>query len=201
MKQKIIRISVMISGSGSNLQAIIDAIEDGRIPRAKIVQVISNNASAYGLERAENHDIPTAIITEHDFADIRDREKAVLNALRNEGTDLVVLAGYLKILPADVLKEYEDRIINIHPSLLPKHGGAGYYGKNVHQAVLDAGDTETGVTVHYVTDQVDGGEIILQKKVEVRQSDTVDILAQRVLAKEHEVYPEAINKVIEEKGW
>lgn len=201
MKKEEIRITVMISGSGTNLQAIIDAVEAGEIPRAKIVQVISSNASAYGLERAENHDIPTTIITDHDYADVEDRERAVIEALDNERTDLVVLAGYMKILPEKVLEAYEGRVINIHPSLLPKYGGKGFYGKNVHQAVIDAGETETGITVHYVTKDVDAGPIIDQTKVEVKASDTVDILAERVLAKEHEFYSQAINKVIEEKGW
>lgn len=201
MKKEEIRITVMISGSGTNLQAIIDAVEAGEIPRAKIVLVISNQASAYGLERAENHDIPTEIITDHDFADIKDREKAVIAALDNERTDLVVLAGYMKILPEAVIDAYEGRIINIHPALLPKFGGRGFYGLKVHQAVLDAGETETGVSIHYVTKEVDAGPIILQKKVEVRQSDTPEILAERVLEREHELYPQAIKKVIEEKGW
>lgn len=200
MKKKITKISVLASGSGSNLQAIIDAIDNGEIKDAKIVQVISDNASAYALERAKDYDIPAVIITSSDFADERDRNKALLEALKNEDTDLVVLAGYMKIVSSFIIDEYEGRIINIHPSLLPKYGGKGCYGIKVHEKVIEAGELESGATVHYVTDEVDGGPIIIQKIVPVSSSDTPELLAQRVLKREHEILPQAINMVIEEKG-
>lgn len=201
MEKKIVRISVLVSGNGTNLQALIDAIDRGTIKGAKIVQVISSNASAYAVERAIDHNIPVAIITKHDFADMRDRMKAILQALENESTDLVVLAGYMSILPEEVIKEYKDRIINIHPALLPKYSGKGCYGMKVHEQVIADRETESGATVHYVDEGVDTGRIILQGIVPVKQSDTPELLFSRVQKKEHEILPKAVNMVIQEKGW
>lgn len=200
-KKKVIRISVLVSGNGSNLQALIDAIEKGEIENAKIVQVISSNASAYAIERAENHDIPVNIITKHDYADIRDRMDAILEMLNCEATDLVVLAGYMSILPKKVIDAYEDRIINVHPALLPKHGGKECYGMKVHEKVIAAGETESGATVHYVDEGIDTGRIIIQGIVPVKASDTPEILRERVLVKEHQILPEAVRMVMREKGW
>ena len=200
-KKKIIRISVLVSGNGSNLQALIDAIEEGSIENAKIVQVISSNASAYAVERAQEHDIPVNIVTKHDYADIRDRMDAILEALNNESTDLVVLAGYLSILPKKVIDAYEERIINVHPALLPKHGGKECYGIKVHEKVIAAGETESGATVHYVDEGIDTGRIIIQGIVPVKSSDTPELLQARVLKKEHQILPEAVRMVMREKGW
>lgn len=200
-KKKMIRISVLVSGNGSNLQALIDAIESGEIENAKIVQVISSNASAYAIERAENHDIPVNIITKHDYADIRDRMDAILEMLNCEATDLVVLAGYMSILPKKVIDAYEERIINVHPALLPKYGGKECYGIKVHEKVIAAGETESGATVHYVDEGIDTGRIIIQGIVPVKASDTPEILKERVLVKEHQILPEAVRMVMREKGW
>lgn len=200
-KKKVVRISVLVSGNGSNLQALIDAIENGEIENAKIVQVISSNASAYAIERAENHDIPVNIITKHDYADIRDRMDAILEMLRCESTDLVVLAGYMSILPKKVIDAYEERIINVHPALLPKHGGKECYGMKVHEKVIAAGETESGATVHCVDEGIDTGRIIIQGIVPVKASDTPELLRERVLVKEHQILPEAVRMVMREKGW
>ncbi|MEG0292452.1 MAG: phosphoribosylglycinamide formyltransferase [Anaerovoracaceae bacterium] len=201
MSNKVLRMSVLISGNGSNLQAIIDAIESGKLKNAKIVQVLSDNASAYGLERARKYDIPTKIITAHDYADGRDRNRAYVEAIEMEPTDLIVLAGFLSIIPKPAVKLHEGRIINIHPSLLPKYGGKGCYGIKVHEQVLEAGETMTGATVHYVSTEIDAGEIILQKKVEVRPEDTPQILQQRVMEIEHEILPKAIEMIQKERGF
>ena len=186
------RISVLVSGNGSNLQCIIDAVEDGRIPNSKIVGVISSNENAYALERARQHEIPATAITKHEYADIRDRMDAILQVLEGEHPDLIVLAGYLSILPPKVVQKYKGQIINIHPALLPKFGGKDFYGIHVHEAVLEAGETESGATVHYVDEGVDTGKIILQEKVSVLPGDEPQTLRERVLEVEHKILPEAI---------
>ncbi len=186
------RISVLVSGNGSNLQCIIDAVEDGRIPNSKIVGVISSSENAYALERARQHEIPATAITKHEYADIRDRMDAILQVLDGEHPDLIVLAGYLSILPAKVVEKYRGKIINIHPALLPKFGGKDFYGIHVHEAVLEAGETESGATVHYVDEGVDTGKIILQEKVPVLPGDEPQVLRERVLEVEHKILPEAI---------
>lgn len=200
MKKKQVRISVLVSGNGSNLQVLIDAIENGVIENAKIVQVISSNASAYAIERAQNHEIPVNIVTKHDYADIRDRMDAILEMLKLEHTDLVVLAGYMSILPKKVIDEYEDRIINIHPALLPKYGGKECYGIKVHQQIIAAGEKESGATIHYVDEGIDTGKIIIQGIVPVKDTDTPELLRERVLRKEHELLPKAVKMVIEEQN-
>jgi phosphoribosylglycinamide formyltransferase-1 len=186
------RISVLVSGNGSNLQCIIDAVEDGRIANSKIVGVISSSENAYALERARQHEIPAVAITKHEYADMRDRMDAILKVLDGEHPDLIVLAGYLSILPAKVVEKYRGRIINIHPALLPKFGGKDFYGIHVHEAVLAAGETESGATVHYVDEGVDTGKIILQEKVPVLPGDEPQVLRERVLEVEHKILPEAI---------
>ncbi|MGI6737286.1 MAG: phosphoribosylglycinamide formyltransferase [Anaerovoracaceae bacterium] len=192
-----LRVSVLVSGNGTNLQAIIDAVEDGSLPNVKICQVISSSAHARALERARAHDIPALAVTKEEYNDIRDRMDAILSHLDGEHTDLVVLAGYLSILPHKVVDRYRHRIINIHPSLLPKHGGRECYGMNVHKQVLASGDKESGATVHFVDEGIDTGEIILQEKVPVLPDDTPETLRQRVLKVEHRILPQAI-RMIEE---
>lgn len=201
VKKKVVRISVLVSGNGSNLQALMDSIDRGEIEGAKIVQVISSNASAYAVERAQNREIPVNIITKHDYADIRDRMDAILHLLDLEATDLVVLAGYMSILPKKVIDAYEDRIINLHPALLPKYGGKECYGMKVHEKVLEAGELESGATVHYVDEGIDTGRIIIQGIVPVKANDTPEVLRERVLVKEHQILPEAVRMVLREKGW
>lgn len=200
-KKETVRISVLVSGGGSNLQALIDAQESGNLANAQIVQVISSSHKAYGIERAKNHNIPAKVISKQEYADLDERMHAVLEALNEAETDLVVLAGYLSILSSEVIKAYEGRIINIHPSLLPKFGGKDCYGIKVHEKVIEAKETESGPTVHFVDEGIDTGKIILQRKVEVKPEDTPEDLQKRVLVQEHIILPEAVRMVIEQKGW
>ena len=187
-----LRISVMVSGGGSNLQAVIDAIDSGQIKDAEIVQVISSSRGAYALERAGKHKIKGVVIGKLEYPDEEDRSLAILEALRREKTDLIVLAGYMNILRPELVREFKGRIINIHPSLIPKFCGEGFYGKRVHEAVIKAGETESGATVHYVDEGVDTGDIILQEKVPVLPGDDPETLAARVLEIEHKILPMAI---------
>lgn len=200
-KKETVRISVLVSGGGSNLQSLIDAQEAGNLANAQIVQVISSSHKAYGIERAKNHNIPAKVISKQEYADMNERMLAVLDALNEADTDLVVLAGYLSILSSEVIKAYEGRIINIHPSLLPKFGGKDCYGIKVHEKVIEAKETESGPTVHFVDEGIDTGKIILQRKVEVLPEDTPEDLQKRVLVQEHIILPEAVRMVIEQKGW
>ena len=191
------RIGVLISGSGTNLQALMDAIDTGRIPNAKIVVVISNRRSAYGLERARAHGIPAECILKREFEDEEAFNRAILERLKYYGVDLVVLAGYLSILSPEVVRSYPNRIINIHPSLIPAFSGKGFYGERVHRAVLDYGAKITGATVHFVDEGTDTGPIILQCPVEVKDDDDVHSLAARVLEVEHQLLPEAVRLFVE----
>lgn len=192
-------IGVLISGSGTNLQALMDAIDAGYIPDAKIAVVISNRKSAYGLERAKAHGIPAECILKKDFEDEEAFNRAILERLRFYGVDLVVLAGYLSILSPEVVRSYPNRIINIHPSLIPAFCGKGFYGEKVHRAVLDYGVKITGATVHFVDEGTDTGPIILQCPVEVKEDDDVRSLAARVLEVEHQLLPEAVRLFVEGK--
>lgn len=191
-----LNISVLVSGGGTNLQALIDGIEGGEIPGAQICRVISGNPEAYALQRAKKHGIPAKVIDKGSFPDKNERTGALLEALKEGKTDLIVLAGYMNVLPQKIVREYRDRIINIHPSLIPKYCGMGFYGKRVHQAVLDAGETVSGATVHLVDEGVDTGSVIIQKEVPVLPGDTADSLAGRVLATEHEILKEAVNRLV-----
>ena len=186
-----LRMAVLVSGGGTNLQSVIDAVEAGALS-SQIVCVISNKETAYGLERARKHNIPAYFINpkEEGF------DEKVLARLKEDEIDLVVLAGYIKILSSDLIKAYKHRIINIHPSLLPKFGGKGFYGIHVHEAVLAAREKESGATVHYVDEGVDTGEIILQRKVVVEEGDTPESLQARILEQiEHKILVEAIKKI------
>lgn len=191
-----LNISVLVSGGGTNLQALIDGIEGGEIPGARIGRVISGNKEAYALKRAEKHGIPARVIDKESFPGQKERTGAILEALEEGKTDLIVLAGYMNVLPQEIVREYRDRIINIHPSLIPKYCGMGFYGKRVHQAVLDAGETVSGATVHFVDEGVDTGSVILQREVPVLPGDTPDSLAERVLATEHEILKEAVKRLV-----
>lgn len=188
-----LRIAVLVSGSGSNLQSIIDAVENHTLT-SQIVSVISNKEDAFGLERAKTHHIPAYFINPKEEG----YDEKLLARLQEDQVDLVVLAGYLKIVDANLIKAYRGRIINIHPSLLPKFGGKGYYGIRVHEAVLAAGESESGATVHFVDEGVDTGKTILQKTVPVYETDTPQLLQQRVLHEvEHKILVEAIKKLEE----
>ena len=189
-----VNISVLVSGGGTNLQALIDKVESGELAGAEIVQVISSREGVFALERAAKAGIKGKVIKDTD---------GLLEALAEENTDLVVLAGYMKVLEPPVIDAYRGRINNIHPSLIPKYCGKGFYGKRVHQAVLDGGETVSGATVHFVDEGVDTGEIILQREVPVEPGDTAETLAARVLKTEHVILAEGIKKVMEtlpEKG-
>ncbi len=190
------RIAVLISGGGTNLQALIDATTRGEIFNGEIVVVISSNPEAKGLERAKMAGIPSRV--PKGLCDSREYRENLMHLLLEARPDLVVLAGYLKILDKEVVDAFWGRIINIHPSLLPKHGGKGCYGLKVHEKVLESGDTVTGATIHYVTEGVDQGEIILQHQIGVEKTDTPESLASRVLELEHRLMVEGVKKVLME---
>lgn len=180
-------IVVLISGHGSNLQALIDACKNGRL-KGKIVAVFSNNAEAYGLERAQNADIPTCVLNPEDFADRAAFDAALANEIEQYEPALVVLAGYMRILSPEFVAQFAGKMLNIHPSLLPK-----YPGLHTHRKALENGDREHGTSVHFVTDELDGGPLILQAKVPVFSDDTEESLSERVKTHEHTIYPMVIN--------
>ena len=186
-----LNLAVFISGSGSNLQALIDACAQADFP-ARITVVLSNNPDAYGLERAAKAGIPTEVINHKDYPDRREFEDGISDALRGYKIDLICLAGFMRILTPEFTAQWTDRMINTHPALLPLHGGKGMYGEHVHKAVLAGGDAESGPTIHFVTAECDQGPVILQRRVPVLPGDTVETLAARVLEQEHIAYPEAI---------
>lgn len=194
-----LRISVLVSGGGTNLQAILDGIENGTIKDAEVVQVISSNPAAYSLERAKKHNIQSMVIGKENYPDRKERSKAIISLLDEAKTDLVVLAGYMSILEPDLIEAYRGRIINIHPSLIPQFCGVGFYGRHVHEAVLASGALESGATVHYVEEGVDTGPIILQEKVPVMEGDSAETLAARVLETEHKILQEAVKIMIAAK--
>lgn len=190
-------IVVFASGSGTNFQAIIDAVQSGQI-NARISGFITDNPECKALQRAEQNDISTNILIPSGFEDKQAFANEMLKVLEGWKTDLIVLAGYLKKIPAPVIRKFENRIINIHPSLLPKYGGKGFYGLKVHQAVLDNGDSESGCTVHVVTEEYDKGPILEQQKVPVYNSDDTESLAQRILQQEHYLLPKVISQLIKD---
>jgi phosphoribosylglycinamide formyltransferase-1 len=190
------RIAVLVSGGGTNLQAIIDAIAAGEIHDAGIVRVISNNPNAYALTRAENAGIEAVCISPKSFPDREQFHKALLEAIDEAGTDLVVLAGCMVVLPAELISAYRGRIINIHPALIPSFCGKGFYGLHVHEEVLARGVKVTGATVHFVDEGTDTGPIILQKAVEVHDDDTPETLQRRVMEEaEWKIMPQAIDLI------
>lgn len=183
-----LRLAVLVSGGGTNLQSVIDAVENGTL-KSEIVCVISNKETAYGLERARKHNIPAFYLNGRE----KGYDEKLLALLQEQEIDLVVLAGYLKIIDSKLIETYKERIINIHPSLLPKFGGMGFYGIHVHEAVIAAGEKESGATVHYVDTGVDTGKIIVQRKLEVKPEDTPETLQKRILDQiEHKILVEAI---------
>jgi phosphoribosylglycinamide formyltransferase-1 len=187
-----LNVAVFGSGRGSNFKAVLDAITDGSIPLARIILVISNNASAGLLDIARSRAIPALHISRTQFETEQTFVAALLATLRSHGTELVVLAGYMKRLPPPVVHAYRNRIINIHPALLPRYGGQGMYGIHVHAAVLAAQETVSGATVHLVDEEYDRGPILLQRTVPVLPDDTPETLAARVLLVEHQLLPDAV---------
>jgi len=179
-------IVILISGSGSNLQAIIDAINEERL-HADIRAVISNRADAYGLERARSHGITTTVINHRDYPDREQFDQALQQCIDRFEPRLLVLAGFMRILTPGLVDHYQGRMINIHPSLLPR-----YTGLNTHQRAIEAGDTEHGVSIHFVTNELDGGPVISQARVMVQPGDDAETLARRVLAQEHKLYPQTL---------
>jgi phosphoribosylglycinamide formyltransferase 1 len=181
-------IAVFASGGGTNLQALIDAAKTGRL-RGKIGVVISNNSNAYALLRAKDENIPAFHISSKLFPDEDEYKSKLKTVLEYYQINLIVLAGYMKLLPIEIIRQYKSRVINIHPALLPKYGGKGMFGINVHKAVIEAGDKISGATVHFVDEIYDHGKILLQRIVPVMPGDTPEELAQRVLRVEHEILP------------
>lgn len=193
-----LKIGVLVSGGGSNLQAIIDKLESGYIKNCEIVTVISNKEDAYALERAKKHNIPSVYINRKKYTTRNEFENAIIIHLEKCKVDLVVLAGFLSILGSDFIKKFENKIINVHPSLIPSFCGKGYYGIIPHQKALDYGVKVTGATVHFVELEADTGPIILQKAVYIKDDDTPETLQKRVMEEaEWEILPEAIKLIAE----
>lgn len=183
------KVAVLVSGGGTNLQAIIDRVKDGRLPQVELVKVIASKEGAFALERASKAGIPAAVARE---------QQEVLDELEKSEAQIIVLAGYMKVLSPDIIERYRNRIINIHPSLIPKYCGKGFYGIRVHRAVIEGGEKESGATVHYVDEGVDTGKIILQEKVLVLEGDTPEELAARVLETEHRILAEGLKIAIDD---
>ena len=195
-----LRVVVMVSGGGPNLQAIIDAVDNGKITNTEIVGVISNNAGAYALERAAKHNIPALCISPKKYENRDAFNDALLEETKKFKPDLIVLAGFLVAIPPKMVQEYPEKIINIHPSLIPSFCGKGFYGLKVHEGALARGVKVTGATVHFVDEGTDTGRIILQKPVMIDKDDTPEILQKRVMEQaEWIILPEAINMIANNK--
>ena len=192
------KIAVFVSGGGSNFKAIHHQIIQGNI-LGKIVMVFSNNPNCGAIKFAEENSIPIFIINSARYPNAHTRDEFLLETCLKAEIDLICLAGFMKMLPQNIVKQYEYRILNIHPGLLPEFGGKGFYGTRVHEAVINTGKRESGATVHFVDEIYDHGPIILQKKVEVMETDTPESLAERVLKLEHELFPEVVKAFCENK--
>ncbi len=191
-----LKIAVLVSGGGTNLQAIIDGVDDGTITNTKIETVISNNKNAYALERAQKNGIANLCISPKDFETRAAFNTEFLRRLNSYQVDLVVLAGFLVVIPPEMIAEYKNRIINVHPSLIPSFCGTGYYGLKVHEGVLNRGVKITGATVHFVDEGTDTGPILLQKAVEVEEGDTPEVLQRRVMEQaDWKILPKAIDLI------
>ncbi len=193
-------IVVLVSGGGTNLQALIDAQKSGIIKNGRITCVISSNPNAYALERAKNNNIDTDVIKRKDYSEFNEYDKALTELLKSKNADLIVLAGFMTILGKEVIRAFENRIINIHPALIPSFCGEGYYGLRVHEKALKKGVKLTGATAHFVNEVCDGGPIIIQKAVEVKNGDTPEILQRRVMEEaEWKILPEAVSLFCDDK--
>lgn len=190
------KLAVLVSGSGTNLQAIIDAIKSNQLKNVEIAIVISNKKDAFVLKRAENEGIPFLFVNPKEFLSNVEFDKKLVQVISDYSADLIVLAGYTKILTSSFINAFQNKIINIHPALLPDFGGKGMYGLKVHEAVLKSGVKESGCTVHFVTPEIDAGPIIAQKKVPVLRDDTPEILQKRILQEEHRLLIDAIKKAL-----
>ena len=191
-----LKVAVLVSGGGTNLQAIIDAVNEGKVTNTELSLVISNNKNAYALERAQAAKIPAMCISPKEYATREEFHVALTRTLKDAGVDLIVLAGYLVAIPEMLVKEFPNKIINIHPSLIPSFCGVGYYGLKVHEAALARGVKGTGATVHFVDCGMDTGPIILQKAVEVKAGDTPEVLQRRVMEEaEWVILPRAIDMI------
>ena len=191
-----LKILVCVSGGGTNLQAIIDGIRDGKITNTEIVSVISNNKNAYALQRAQENGIKACCVSPKDYENREEFNRVFLQTVKEAEPDLIVLAGFLVVIPEEMIAEYRNRIINIHPSLIPSFCGTGYYGLKVHEGVLERGVKVTGATVHFVDEGTDTGPIIMQKAVAVEEDDTPEILQRRVMEQaEWVIMPKAIDMI------
>lgn len=195
-----LKVGVLVSGGGTNLQAILDAIDSGKITNAEVSLVISNNPKAYALERAKNHNIEAVCISPKQFENREEFHRSLLAKLKESGVELIVLAGFLVAIPPMIVEAYPNKIINIHPSLIPSFCGVGYYGLHVHEKALERGVRVTGATVHFVDTGTDTGPIILQKAVKIKSDDTPEVLQRRVMEKaEWKILPKAINLIANDK--
>ena len=195
-----LRVVVLVSGGGTNLQAIMDAVDNGTITNTEIVGVISNNKNAYALERAAKHGIKNVCVSPKDFASRAEFNEGLLKAVDEMQADLIVLAGFLVVIPEQMIEKYRNRIINVHPSLIPSFCGTGFYGLKVHEAALEKGVKVVGATVHFVDEGTDTGAIILQKAVAVEKGDTPEILQRRVMEQaEWLILPQAIDLIANDK--
>ena len=192
------KIAVFASGRGSNFKAIHKKIKSGEIP-GRVVCVISDKPNPPVFDKADEEKIPTHYINRKQFKKKKEYSNFLINILKKYKTELIVLAGYLKLIPPEVVDEYRNKIINIHPALLPKYGGRGYYGMKVHQAVIDSGDKKSGATVHIVDEIYDNGQIVKQEEVEVKPDDTPQDLADRVLQMEHKIFPQVVKAFCEDR--
>ncbi|MBR2108941.1 MAG: phosphoribosylglycinamide formyltransferase [Ruminococcus sp.] len=193
-------IVVLVSGGGTNLQALIDAEKSGIIKNGKISCVISSNPDAYALERASKNNIPTEVIRRKDYDEFFEYDKALTDLLKSKNADLIVLAGFMTILGHEVISAFENRIINIHPALIPSFCGEGFYGLRVHKAALEKGVKLSGATAHFVNEVCDGGPIIIQKAVEVKSGDTPEVLQKRIMEQaEWKILPQAVSLFCQDK--
>ena len=198
MSGKKIAVAVLVSGGGTNLQAILDAEKRGELPHAEVKAVVSSRADAYALERAAKAGVATFVAERRSCASQEEFESKIEDAIESVGAEIIVLAGFMSILSADFTSRYPERIINVHPSLIPKFCGKGFYGLKVHEAVLAAGEKVTGATVHYVNEIPDGGRIIFQKEVAVKEGDTPETLQRRVMEEaEWKLLPRAVELTAE----
>lgn len=191
-----IRIAAFASGRGSNLNAILAKIKSGALKNAKITLVVTNNSNSGALRLAFNHGIEAVHFSSITHPHPAEYERAMLKLLTDHGIQLILLAGYMKLLPREVVRSFPERILNIHPALLPRHGGKGMYGRDVHRSVIESGDKESGVTIHYVNEKYDEGAIIRQQNVPVLRDDTPESLAARVLEVEHDLYWRVVDSVV-----
>ena len=195
------KIAVMVSGGGTNLQALLDAQESGVLTAGEIVVVIASNPKAYAITRAEKAGVPAVVCSRKELGSQAAFEEAITRTLKEHGAELIILAGFMSILSADFTRQWPRRILNVHPSLIPSFCGKGFYGLKVHEAALDYGVKVTGATVHFVNEVPDGGEILLQKAVEILPGDTPEILQRRVMEQaEWKLLPQAAQLVSEEIG-